>query len=639
MVHDRFSENYESLKAQAKDTPDNPGVYLWKDGENRIIYAGKAKNLKKRLSSYFSGSKDIKTEALIKRAKYIETIIVSNEYEALLLENTLIKQHNPKYNISLKDGKTYPVVRITADEFPRVFKTRNIVKDGSKYFGPFPNIFALNKVMEMLEKHFSIRKCKTMRKRESPCMYYHIKRCLAPCQKNEDIREIYRVQIERVEKLLSGETTSLIMELSGRMHEAAKLLHFEEAAELRNLIRAIESLSESNSVEDMDPLSRDYIAWVQEGIFTTFSVMSMREGRMTNQELYSSRSAAKEEEALETFLAAYYNPSRHPPPNIYLMKSMAQDGFESLLKQYFHENFDIKTELLIPGNEENDRKHIAVLAMAAQNAKEEMRKRLRERGTGPILEELKNLLNLKTIPRIIEGFDISHMGGKHTAASMISFKNGMPDRKNYSHFKIRSLNGKIDDYASIREVIKRRYSRLIREGQELPDLILVDGGFGQVNAAKSILEELGIDCGLAGLAKREEEICPSGAKTSIKLEKKSEVLKLLQYVRDETHRFAGRLNQKLLSKDMQFPVLESMEGIGSGKARLLMNVFGSLENISRAGSEEIAVKGGISKENAATLIASLRHSLKSRKASFSAMDPAALADEAYAADNESEYGK
>ena len=459
MVHNRLSENYELLRDSVRETPKEPGVYIWKDSENRIIYVGKAIVLRKRLQSYFSGTKDVKTTALVRHGKTIETIIVSNEYEALLLENTLIKQHSPKYNISLKDGKTYPVVRITKGAFPQVFRTRRIVEDGSQYFGPFPNMFALNKTMSLIEKLFFLRKCKTLKTRQNPCLYYHINRCLAPCCGKVTESE-YNAQLDRVKKLLLGEASALIIELTAQMHEAAKALKFEEAADIRNAIQAIESLSETNSVEDMDQDSRDYIAWAAEGIFTSFSILSMRGGRMTGQELFSSRSAAQEHETIETFLVAYYSPDRPPPSRIYLVKLPQAD---SALNHYFSKQFGYVPELISPAAEE--KRHVAALAMAGQNAQEELRRRLRERGAGPALDELKQALELKARPECIEGFDISHLEGKHPVASLISFKNGIPDRKNYRHFKLKTVVGKIDDFASVREAVQRRYSRLVREGR------------------------------------------------------------------------------------------------------------------------------------------------------------------------------
>jgi len=675
MLHDRFSENYEILRVFAREAPLEPGVYIWRDYESRIIYVGKARNLRNRLGSYFAGSKDIKTTALINHAKSIETIIVSNEYEALLLENTLIKQHSPKYNINLKDGKTYPVIRITADSFPRVFRTRHIVEDGSFYYGPFPNVQAVDNALDLIEKYFPLRKCRTLKKRENPCMYYHINRCLAPCSR--EVPE-YQVQVERVRKLLAGETSALIKELEVRMREAAGALKFEEAAGFRNAIKAIENLSENNSVVGMDGENRDYIAWAAEGIFTTFSVLAMRGGRMTGQELFSSRSAAEEEETLISFIAAYYAPDRPPPPRVYLMSTQGSgenpDRFFAL-NRFFSEQFGYIPELLSPsgittagsittagttaaGAGESGKKHIAALAMARQNAMEELRRRIRERGTGPALDELLRVLELKTRPERIEGFDIAQLEGKHPVASLISFKNGIPDRKNYRYFKLKTVVGIVDDFASMREVVRRRYSRLLREGGELPDLVLIDGGIGQVNAAKTVMDELGIDCDIAGLAKRDEEIWLPRKSSPIKLSRRSEALKILQHIRDETHRFATGLNQRLRSDDLYFPVLESIGGIGPKRAALIMKTYGELEKIAAADIMDIAEKCAITETTARSVRAAVKLALEDqdlRKKKLSAQKripqrtaarndgarntgkASALADEAFAAENAPEY--
>jgi len=645
MNHDRFSENYSFLRALAKDVPTEPGVYIWRDGENRIIYVGKARNLRNRLGSYFAGSKDVKTAALIGHSRSIETIIVSNEFEALLLENTLIKQHSPKYNINLKDGKTYPVVRVSAGAFPRVFRTRHIVEDGSLYFGPFPNVQALDRTLELIEKLFPLRKCRTLKKRESPCLYYHLKRCMAPCC-GKVTESAYQTQVERVRKLLAGETSSLIIDLTAQMHGAAAALKFEEAASLRNAIQAVESLSENNSVADMDPENRDYIAWAAEGIFTTFSVLSMRGGRMTGQELFSSRSAAEETESLESFIVAYYSPDRPPPPRIYIAnlpqnssrkdaeaqredahlannapssatlrtprKEFGNKFSIEVLNHFFSEQFGSVPELISPDAEE--KRHIAALAMARQNAQEELRRRQRERGTGPALDELARVLGLKSRPERIEGFDIAQLDGKHPVASLISFKNGVPDRKNYRHFKLRTVVGIVDDFASMREAVQRRYSRLVRENQELPDLVLVDGGIGQVNAAKGVIDELGIDCDVAGLAKRDEEIWRPHASEPVRLSRRSEALKVLQFVRDETHRFATGLNQRLRSKDLSFPVLESIDGIGPKRAAAIMKHYKSLEKIAAAEAGELAAQCGITAVTAGAVKAAALLALEDRAA-------------------------
>ncbi|MDR1278950.1 MAG: excinuclease ABC subunit UvrC [Treponema sp.] len=637
MSHDGLSEKYHTLRAAAREAPLKPGVYIMRDEEGRVIYVGKARLLKNRLGSYFSGEKDVKTATLIRRAHSIETIILASEYEALLLENTLIKQHSPRYNINLKDGKTYPVIRITAEEFPRVFRTRHIIEDKSLYFGPFPNIQAVDTMLDLVEKLFPLRKCRVLRNRESPCMYYHIGRCMAPCCGKISAEE-YRGHVRRVQELLSGETESLIINLTEKMHEAAGELKFERAAQLRNAIRAIKDLSGESSVVDFDPEGRDYISWATEGVFTTFTVFSMRGGKMTGRELFRTHSAADEQESLETFAAAYYSPDRPPPPKIYLAMGnsgggggtgeppesaggraaadgdrAAADRADSALDQlsrWFREQFGFEPELCPP----KEKHHAAILSMARQNALEDLRRRLKERGAGPALDELAKALGLRARPERIEGFDIAQLDGKHPVASLISFKNGVPDRKNYRHFKLRTVVGVVDDFAAMREAVQRRYSRLVREGTELPDLVLIDGGIGQVNAAKGILDGLGLDLDVVGLAKRDEELWLPQAKTPVVLSRRSEALKVLQFVRDETHRFATTLNQRLRSGDLFFPVLESVEGIGPKRAAAVMKAYASVTAIAAADPAELAERCGLSRGAARAVRAAAKLALEDQEA-------------------------
>jgi len=627
----------ENLKNAALDAPTEPGVYIMRNSDGEIIYVGKAKSLKNRLKSYFSGEKDIKTATLLRHIRSFETIIVQNEYEALLLENTLIKQHSPKYNINLKDGKTYPVIRVTHEDFPRIFRTRRIIQDKSLYYGPFPDVQAVNAMIELIDKLFPLRKCKKMKK-NGPCMYYHINRCMAPCRKKISIEE-YALHVQRVQKILSGENDSLVIDLTAKMHDAARALQFETAAQIRNTIKAIENLAEDSSVEDLNPEDRDYIAWAAEGVIATFTVFSMRGGKMTGRDLYRTKSAADEWDSVEMFITSYYDSARLPPVKIYLQNSISprrQDTEEEeegeggrgdslnlnsslrplrlceknleLIQNWFKEKFGREPELLAP----SEKHHEAILAMARQNASEDLRKRLKERGAGPALDELARALELGSRPERIEGFDIAQLDGKHPVASLISFKNGVPDKRNYRYFKLRTVVGIVDDFAAMREAVKRRYSRLVREGIDLPDLILIDGGIGQVNAAKGVLDDLGIDCAVVGLAKREEELWLPKAKKPLVLSKQSEALKLLQHVRDECHRFATGLNQKLRSKDLFFPILESVEGIGPKRAADIMKAYESLENIAAADITEISEKCAISEESARAVRAVVKIAIAER---------------------------
>jgi excinuclease ABC subunit C len=652
------------LKDQVRGAPCEAGVYIMKDADGRIIYVGKARVLRNRLFSYFSGEKDIKTAILMRQVASIETIITAGEYEALLLENTLIKQHSPKYNIKLTDGKTYPVIRLMPGPFPRVFRTRHIVEDGSAYFGPFANVGAVDDMLDIIDRVFPLRKCRRFKKRVDPCMYYHIDRCKAPCCGKISEAD-YGLHVERVRKLLSGENAELIADLSAEMNREAKALRYERAAGLRDAIKAVETLSTASAVVDFDPQGRDYIAWAAEGVLAAWSVFSMRGGKLTGRELYPTRSASDEEVSLETFIAGYYNESRLPPARIFIYRppedtaenesgrapqtdrpgssdASFRDGPVSRLKRWFREELNVEPELVfcaaghatggstasgaagVAGGAAGDtgpermpepaaRHHSAIIAMVRQNAEEELRRKLRERGAGPALDELAGALGLRGRPETIEGFDIAQLDGKHPVASLISFRDGIPDRKNYRRFKLRSVVGIVDDFASIREAVHRRYSRLLREGKELPDLILIDGGIGQVNAARGVLDELGIHCDVAGLAKREEELWLPGEREPLRLSRRSEALKVLQHVRDETHRFATNLNRKLRSKDLRFDMLESVEGIGPARAAALIKAFGSLEAIAAASVEAVAAACGIGPAAAGAARAAAKLSGEKRK--------------------------
>lgn len=577
------------FRALARQAPESPGVYVMRDRTGAIIYVGKAKILKNRLSSYFSGRKDIKTRHLVSRVESIEWILAGSEYEALLIENNLIKEHNPKYNINLKDGKTYPSIRITAEEYPRVFRTRRIIDDGSEYYGPFPSAETIDIYLELIKKLFPLRRCVTMRPRETPCMYYHIGRCPGPCA-GKISREDYMARVGQIRKLLSGETADLAADLKTKMEEAALAFRFEEAARLRDAMRAVEQFVGRSNAQDFDKSARDYLAWHCDGDLISFVVFSMREGKLKGRDSFVSPLYSDEPEALQSFLATYYSAERLPPPSVFSMKKLES----KTLVKYFKSQLGVTVRLLSP----KEQRHAASMNLAAQNAREELIKRRRELGDRNALAELKSALGLSALPVRIEGFDIAQLAGKHTVASLVSFKNGIPDKKNYRYFRIRSLRGSVDDFGAIREAVARRYTRLINEEAELPDLILVDGGAGQVSAAEEVLREIGLDCNLAGLAKKNEELYLPGRLGPVVLPKDSPALRVLVAVRDETHRFATGLSRKLREKDLRFSALSSVKGIGAARSKKLIKAFGSLEGIAAADTASLAKAAGISQETA-----------------------------------------
>ena len=568
------------LHETALKAPQASGVYLWRDDAGTIIYVGKAKNLKNRLTSYFSGQRSVKTRLLVSRAASIEYITTTNEYEALLLENNLIKKHSPRYNICLKDGKSYPVLRITKEDFPKIFRTRRILQDGSLYFGPYPNVAALDTFIENIYRLYPVRHCRTLRKRESPCLYYHMKQCKAPCCGKID-KEEYNNYIEEITALLSGQADSAIEKMTAEMKAASANLDFEKAARLRDSIKALMVLQNQNIVESFDSQDRDYIAHYSEGELVSFTVLKIRGGKLLGRENYRVESLNEDDELLAEFMAAYYEDSAQIPPAIYV-QTVAQSDF---INRWLSEQMNTNTKVSVP--DASDKHGIAALNMARENAHEDIIRRLRDRGDVPAMEELKTLLGLDTLPVRIEGFDIAHIGGKFPVASLISFYNGNPDKKNYRYFRLKTTDGYIDDFQSMREATTRRYTRLVNEQADLPDLILIDGGLGQVNAVEEILNSLGLDIPVAGLAKRDEEIYLPGNSTPINLPKRSDALRLLQRVRDETHRFATSRNQRLRTKENTDSIFLELPGGGEKRAVALQKKFITLEAL--AGAEESAI--------------------------------------------------
>lgn len=572
----------EVLHQTALKAPNQSGVYMWKNEGGTIIYVGKAKNLKNRLTSYFSGNKDIKTRLLISRARSIEYITTGNEYEAFLLENNLIKQHNPRYNICLKDGKSYPVLKITSEKFPRLYKTRNVVKDGSTYFGPFPDAAALDTFIETLYDIYPLRHCKKFREKDSACLYYHMGKCLGPCFKKTD-SSTYGEFIGEITSLLEGKEDT-VKKMEDQMKLAAKQLNFEKAARLRDGLKALSIMQNQNIVEGFDQSDRDYIATWREGELVSFTILKIRGGKLLGRDNYRTLSMNEDTELIPEFMGAYYTEKEIIPPSIYVVSN---DGTE-FMKRWIKESYGCDTEIIPVNDSEGMRMHRAAVNMAQQNAKEDIIRRLRERGDFPAMEELQKELGLSKLPVRIEGFDIAHIGGKFPVASLISFYNGNPDKKNYRYFRLKTTDGLIDDFASMKEAVSRRYTRLLNEGAEMPDLLLIDGGIGQVNAVDSILQTLGLDIPIAGLAKRDEEIWRPHTSKPICLPKRSDGLRLLQRVRDETHRFATSRNQELRTKENTVSPFSKLPGVGPKRDAMLMKKFGTLECLAKASESEIA---------------------------------------------------
>ena len=644
----------EALHQYALSAPKTSGVYLWRDEKDIVIYVGKAKSLKNRLSSYFASRRDIKTRILVSRARRIEYIQTDNEYEALLLENNLIKKYKPRYNINLKDGKTYPVLKITNERYPRLYRTRRIQNDGARYFGPFPNVPAIDDFLSLVKRTYGLRQCKRLKKRE-PCLYFHIGRCSAPCA--DKISESdYRKDIDEIALLLEGDLKKPLAELTEKMKAAAAAREFEKAARIRDGMQAVRALRGQNSVEDMDPEARDYIGWAAEGALVTFTVFKMRGGKVVGRDLYRTESLKDEAEVLPEFLIAYYTDPKQIPPHIFVCAGQEYE----LAEQWFADKLGVNVTITaipldgqkprheadadaaasVPGKtavpvaaektpvyaaDTTDtidvpntayataamspailRRHRAALEMAQFNAKEDAARRIKELGDFPALEELQKILSLDRPPHRIEGFDIAHLHGKYTVASLISFKDGNPDKKNYRIFRLRTTDGIIDDYASMREAVARRYTRLLNEAAELPDLIMIDGGIGQVNAAKAVLDALELDIPLVGLAEKNEELYRPHINKPIVLPRRSAALRVLQRVRDETHRFANTRNNRLRSKEELHLQFEQLPHIGEKRAARLLRSFSSIEKLAAASVEAAAAAARITQAQAEEVIAAAR---------------------------------
>jgi len=581
-----------------REYPDKPGVYIMRDAESTIVYVGKARSLRNRVRSYFAGEKDIKTRFLLAAMKSIEVIITNTEYEALILENNLIKQWKPQYNINLKDGKTYPVIRLTAEEFPRVYRTRRMIFDGSEYFGPFPKPHQIDLYLRLIERHFPLCKYRgSQRKRAYPCLNYHMGRCSGACC-GKITREEYLKIVEGVRKLLTGRTEELVRDLKEKMKVASETLEFERAAKLRDQILAIEEISVEQRVMEFTEADRDYIALAPCAESLVIVVLQVREGMLLGKEVFHVAEYAPDEEALSHFIARYYAERKAIPDAVYVGQTVDAENLSLYLKDLSSRRIAVK----IPQRG----KHTQLLAMAEENAREEAAKAARGAEMTVALEGLKLDLGLPVLPRSIEGFDIAHLEGTDTIASMVHFTDGRPDRKQYRAFSIRSLDGKIDDFASLREAVGRRYTRVLNEELDLPDLILIDGGKGQLSAARGILTGLGLEAvPVIGLAKKEEEIYLIDRDEPLKLDEASPSLRILEAVRNESHRFATKLNKKRRVKRMAMTLLEGVPGVGQARGRRLMEVFGSLEAIMGSTAEEIQKRAGLPRETAAMLLARL----------------------------------
>ena len=590
----------EHLTSKLKMAPNEPGVYQFFNSKNKIIYIGKAKNIKNRVRSYFQNSKNksSKTITLVKNIEKVDWIIVRNEVEALMTEANLIKKHQPRYNIDLRDDKSYPFIRITNEPYPQVFITRKIVKDGSKYYGPFTDSYQLRIILKAISRLFQIRSCSytindevISKKKISVCLDYHIKKCEGPCEglvsKNK-----YNKMINRVEDFMKGKTKDLEDNLKIMMLKSSKIKKYEEAATYRDQLNAIKVFKQKQSQVATDFTERDVITIIRDGKIGVAVVLRIRNGKIFSRDkLHLKQLIENDATVLGTVITRFYMDSDFIPEEISMQ--YPPDDEHSILK-LLNKKRKKKVRFVYPKIGEKSKE----LRVTMQNAKLllgewkiEIQKR--KNYVPKILEQLKDDLNMDVPPKRIEGFDVSHLGGTNTVASMVCFVDGKPKKTEYRKFNIKSVTG-IDDFASIREVVLRRYKRVKDEKLPVPDLILIDGGKGQLSMALSALRELGMDyIPIIGLAKRLEEIYVPGNSDPQNIKKSSASLVLLMRIRDEAHRFAISFQKTKRKKDLTRSIFSEIIGIGDKRLEKLLQFFKGPKEISESSPKIIHSKTGI----------------------------------------------
>lgn len=586
----------ETLRDRLEQLPTNPGVYLMKDATGAILYVGKAVNLRARVRSYFREDKghSAKVRAMVRQIVDLETLSTDTEVEALVLENTLIKRHRPYFNILLKDDKTYPYLKLTLNEaYPRLVVTRRRLADGARYFGPYPDAGAMHATLRLIKQLFPLRQRPRPQFRDRPCLNYSIGRCLAPCQ-GLVTPEAYRQVVRQVEAFLSGRHRELVRELEASMRDASEALDFERAAALRDQIQAIHRLMEQQKVDADSDADQDVIGLAVDETSVSVQVFQIREGRLTGRREHElDREGSEVSEVLSAFLGLFYSEAETVPAEILLREEPPE---ADLLSEWLTSRRGGKVRLRVPLRGDKEK----LLRMAETNAQQALeRNRLSrwaaiERGPQAALAELGRALGCPP-PRRIEGFDISHAQGSDTVASMVVFIDGRPAKDQYRRFKIRTVEG-IDDFASMREVVTRRYRRLTEpgvEGWDAPDAILIDGGKGQLSAAVAALDALGLDLPIFGLAEQFEEIYLPGRKEGIQLGDRSPARHLIQRLRDEAHRFALSFHRNLRGKRMTRSILDDVPGIGEKRKTQLLKRLGSVEAMRAMSADELAQKGGI----------------------------------------------
>ncbi len=586
---------WEELRAKLAYVPERPGCYLMKDDHQKVIYVGKAKVLKNRVRSYFTGSHDSKTARMVAKIADFEYIVTDTVAEALVLECNLIKHYSPHFNIMLRDDKTYPYIKITGDEHPRLEIVRKVQKDKGTYFGPYPSGGAAAETKRLLERLYPLRKCRTIKNKV--CLYYHIGQCLAPCEFTVD-QEKYQEIKKEITQFMNGGYKDITKDFTRQMEDMAAQMNFERAAELRDLITQINQVMETQKVTLADRINRDVFGFYADRGYLSVQVFIMRQGKMVERSAAIFRHYQRLEEDAASYIAQYYYDNPDIPKEIWLQDGVDTEGLKEFLG----------AAIMTP--QRGKKKDLVQLSISNARVALEEKFRIMEKDesrTISAMQELANVLGLDALHRI-ESFDNSNIQGVDPVAAMVVFADGQPDRKSYRKFRIKTVEGP-DDYASMKEVIRRRYTRLLRENGTMPDLIVVDGGKGQISSALDVLQnELSLEIPVCGLAKddrhRTSQLFFGDESDPVPLDPGSPAFHLLQRIQDEVHRFAITFHRDTHKKSALHSVLDDIPGVGEARRKQLLKHFASVKEMREAPIEEFR-KAGIGDKMAKTILAHL----------------------------------
>lgn len=573
----------EKIKDKLSVVPFEPGCYLMKDRNDQIIYVGKAKRLRNRLRSYFTGAHDAKTTRLVSEIRNFEYIVTSSETESLLLELNLIKQYQPRYNILLKDDKSYPFIKITKEKHPKLIVTRTVKKGTGKYFGPYPNAYSAQETKKLLDRIYPFRKCDTMP--DKLCLYYHIGQCMGPCVYDVD-QQKYAQMTREISDFLNGEDKTILKNLEDRMMDASEKLDFERAKEYRDLIQHIHNLTKKQKIMSSDNTIRDVFGYSVSKGWMCIQVFFIRQGNMIQRDATMIPLQQTEEEEFYTFIGQFYSLNQHIlPKEVHIPKNLDKEMINSV----------VDTKIVQPAR--GTKKEM--IDLANHNAEVALENKFEliardESRTVKAIEELGERMGIQT-PIRIEAFDNSNIQGVDPVSAMVTFVDGKPDKKGYRKYKIKTVDGP-DDYKSMREVVRRRYTRVLNEGLPLPDLIIVDGGKGHMSGVLDVLEnELGLDIPVAGLRKNDKhqtsELLYGANAEVVPMKKNSQAFYLLHRIQDEVHRFAITFHRQTRQKTGLQSVLDTVDGIGSKRKTKLLRIFGSIKKMKEASVKDLQGAG------------------------------------------------